>query len=101
MQEQAFSRFSRARPAPHERRARVVQPTPSRDARGRPFLTFAVDIRFGNADWRENDIVGCVYQGSGDIFVKRGDEYRPVAFLFGKNAEPVPGVCAAAAAAQG
>ena len=58
-------------------------------------MPFAVDVRFGGSEWRE-DIAGCVYQGSGDIFVKRGDGYRPAAFLFGKKAEPVEGVCEAA-----
>jgi hypothetical protein len=89
------SRFSRARQAPRERRARVIQASVSVDRRGRAFVPFAVDVRFGDA-WHENDIVGCVYRGGGELYVKRGDAYRPVAFLFGKNAEPVAGVCEAA-----
>jgi len=91
------SRFSRARPMPRERRARVIQSTAALDKSGRPFLPFAVDVRFGDS-WRENDIVGCVYKGSGELFVKRGDSYRPAAFLLGKAAEPVPGVCEVAPA---
>ncbi len=72
---------------------RVTQTTESRDKNGRTYLTFAVDARFGDAEWKENDIVGCVYKGSGEVFVQRGDSYRPAAFLLGKNVEPVPGVC--------
>jgi hypothetical protein len=95
--QQEGSRFSRARPAPRERRVRVTQATESRDGSGRAFLTFAVDVRFG-PEWRENDIVGCAYTGSGDLFVKRGDAYRAAAFLLGKNAPPVAGACEAAPA---
>jgi hypothetical protein len=80
---------------PRERRVRLTQATTSVDKRGRAFVPFAVDVRFGD-EWRQNDIVGCVYRGAGELFVKRGDAYRPAAFLFGKNAEPVAGVCEAA-----
>jgi len=62
------------------------------DKRGREFLSFAIDIRYGG-DWRENDAVGCVYRHTGDLFVKVGDEYRPAAYLLGKDVAPVPGVC--------
>ncbi len=91
------SRFSRARPPPRERRVRVTEATLTRDKGGRAFVGFAIDVRFGS-EWRRDDIVGCVYRESGDIFVKRGDAYRPAAFLLGKNVEPVAGVCQAAAA---
>jgi len=91
------SRFSRGRPPPRERRVRVTQSTGTPDKSGRPFLAFAIDVRFGSA-WHENDIVGCAYPGSGDLFVKKGDSYRPSAFLLGKNLEPVAGVCEAAPA---
>lgn len=89
-------RFSRARPAPIERRVRVLQSTTTLDKSGRAFVPFALDVRFGS-DWRE-DIAGCVYKGAGEIFVKKGDAYRPAAFLLGKNVEPVAGVCEAAPA---
>ena len=36
---------------------------------------------------------GCAYRESGELFVKIGDEYRPVASLLGKRVKPVPGVC--------
>ncbi len=94
------SRFSRARRPPSERRVRVTQAAQSLDKSGRPFMTFAVDIRFRGGEWREKDIVGCAYTTSGDMFVKVGDTYRSAAFLLGKTAEPVAGVCQAAPAAQ-
>jgi len=93
----ATSRFSRSRPPPHERRVRITQTAPSRDAQGREFMGFAVDIRFGD-DWQENDIVGCAYRGSGNLFIKRGDAYFPAVLLLGKEAQPVTGVCQAAPA---
>jgi hypothetical protein len=93
--ERESNRFSRARPAPRERRVRITSSTVSTDKSGRSFLPFAIDVRFGS-EWRENDIVGCVYTPKGDLFVKRGDAYRPAAFLLGENVEPVAGVCEAA-----
>ena len=93
--EKESNRFSRARPSPRERRVRITSSTLSNDKSGRPFLPFAIDVRFGQ-DWRENDIVGCVYTPKEDIFVKRGDSYRPAAFLLGENVDPVAGVCEAA-----
>jgi len=86
------SRFARSRPPPRERRVRVTQATVSLDKSGRSFVPFAVDVRFGS-EWRTNDIVGCVYRSTGELFVKRGDSYRPAAFLLGKNVDPVAGVC--------
>jgi hypothetical protein len=93
------SRFSRARLPPRERRVRVTQVTPSTDAAGRTFMTFAVDVRFGGDEWKQNDIVGCAYTKGGEIFVKRGDDFRPAAILLGKPADPVAGVCKSAARA--
>ena len=95
--EQESSRFSRSRPLPRARRVRVTSSTATPDKSGRQFVPFAVDVRFGAGEWRENDLVGCVYKGSGNLFVKKGDSYRPAAFLLGKNLEPVPGVCEAPA----
>ncbi len=88
--------FGRERPVPRERRARITAETLSVDKNGHSFVPFAIDVRFGSDEWHENDVVGCVYKGSGELFVKRGDEYRPAAFLFGKNVGPVSWVCEAA-----
>jgi hypothetical protein len=94
--EASTSRFSRARLPPRERRVRITQVTPTVDAGGRPFMAFAIDARWGTGEWHENDIVGCAYTTSGDIFVKRGDDFRPAAILLGKPADPASGVCKAA-----
>ena len=96
---QEDGRFSRSRPPPRERRVRILQTAVSRDKEGLPFVAFAIDVRFGG-EWHDNDILGCVYSGSGALFVKRGDAYRPAAFLLGKNVDPVPGVCEAAPQAR-
>jgi hypothetical protein len=85
-------RFSRSRPIPRERRVRVVQTTATLDKTGRAFVSFAIDVRFGS-EWHENDVVGCAYIGNGDLFVKKGDAFRPASFLLGKNEDPVAGVC--------
>lgn len=74
---------------------RILQSTTSSDKESRAFVPFVVDVRFGG-EWRE-DIRGCVYRASGDIFVKRGEAYRPAAFLFGKDVAPVADVCEVAA----
>jgi hypothetical protein len=44
----------------------------------------------------KDDILGCVYTGTGQIFVKNGDAYYPASLLLGEDVEPVPGVCEAA-----
>jgi hypothetical protein len=87
--------FSRSRPPPRERRVRVLQTSTTLDKNGHPFVPFAVDVRFGSDEWHENDIVGCAYAGSGKLYVKRGDAYRPASFLLGKNEDVVPSVCEA------
>ena len=87
--------FSRSRPPPRERRVRVLQTTATPDKSGHPFVPFAIDVRFGSSEWHENDIVGCTYQATGKIFVKRGDGFRPASFLLGKNEDAVAGVCEA------
>jgi hypothetical protein len=94
-QDNANARFSRVRLPPRERRVRVLSTTESVDKAGRTFVAFAIDARFGTDAWHENDIVGCAYTKTGDLFVKRGDSYRKASFLFGKASDPVAGVCEA------
>ena len=96
--ERAGSRFSRSRPPPHESRVRVTQTTLSRDMQGHDFVPFSVDVRFGAGNWQRDDIIGCVYRASGNLFVKRGDAYFPASLLLGKKVDPVSGVCQAAPA---
>ena len=76
---------------------RVPQTTLSRDAQGREFVPFAVDIRYGKGKW-QTDTVGCAYRTSGNLFVKIGDAYYPAVLLLGKQVDPVAAVCQSAAA---
>jgi hypothetical protein len=87
--------FSRSRPPPRTRRVRILRTTATIDKDGRSFVPFAIDVRFGSGEWRENDIVGCAYSPGGKLFVKRGDGYRAASFLLGKNEDAVAGVCEA------
>ena len=98
--ERTSSRFSRARPPPHERRVRVTQATVVRDKQGREFVPFSVDVRFGSGEWQLDDIVGCAYRASGNLFIQRGEAYFPAALLLGKKVEALPGACRAAAATR-
>lgn len=86
------SRFSRAAPAPRDRRVRVLDAAPAKDARGKEFRSFAVDARYkhfeDDAPWHEDAIVGCVYPADGAIYVKVGEDYRPAAMLLGKKKAP-------------
>lgn len=84
-------RFSRALPPPAERRVRILFTTTLRDARGRSFVPYATDARHGER-WSES-YRGCVYEKTGQVLVSVGPEYRPAAYLLGKNVEPVPGAC--------
>jgi hypothetical protein len=93
--QEAPSVFSRSRPPPRERRVRALKASLSVDKRERSFVPFAIDVRFGS-NWREADVLGCVYRRTGEIFVKVGDAYRPAAFLLGKDVAPVAGACEAA-----
>ena len=87
------SRFSRALPVARERRTRVLQTTAISDKSGRAFVPFEVDVRFAGGEWHNDDIVGCAYVGKGDLYVKRGEGYRPAEFLLGKVVDVVAGVC--------
>jgi hypothetical protein len=94
-QEEGRGRFSRGRPPPRERRVRVIQASTITDKRGHEFVPFAVDVRFGDGEWQKDDIVGCAYRKTGELFVKIGDGYRPSAFLLGKDEPPVTSACEA------
>ena len=100
--ERTGSRFSRASLPPQERRVRILDKQPRKDGVGADFVRFAVDARHGfhasasdnEAPWRLATITGCVYLGDSKVFVERGGEYRPAAFLLGKNVKAAPkGVC--------
>jgi hypothetical protein len=91
--EQRRSRFTRAPLPPEARRVRILDDQAHKDAAGAGFLRFAIDARHGSvavkAAWRLATITGCVYPDRNQIFVQRGDEYRPAAFLLGKNLKAV------------
>lgn len=93
--QQEKGRFSRARIGPTERRVRVEGDALTKARNGGSFVAFAIDSRYGQ-EWSSGDIEGCVYGGTGAIFVRVGEEYRPAAFLLGKNVEAVAGACQAA-----
>ena len=86
------SSFSRAAPAPHERRISVAEPKFLLDAKGRKFARYQVEARYGDT-WHPN-YAGCVYQGSGKVYVELGDEFYPVEAVLGEDVEAVSGVCA-------
>lgn len=96
-QESAGSRFSRARPMPHDRRVRVTSAILTQDKSGKAFLPYSIDVRYGG-DWTKDDIVGCVYPSSGDVYVKRGDTVYPAGLLLGKKVRVVEGACTTGAA---
>jgi zona occludens toxin (predicted ATPase) len=91
--ERNVSRFSRARLPPQDRRVRILDEQPRKDAQGSAFVRFAIDARHGiyaraaddESRWRLATITGCVYVDRNQVFVKNGDEYRAAAFLLGKN----------------
>jgi len=92
VRETKASRFSRARMPAQERRVRILDDHASKDAQGNGFVRFSIDARYGfhsaeaEAPWRLDTITGCAYLDRSQVFVKKGDEYRPAAFLLGKNA---------------
>ena len=90
-QESKRPAFSRAAPPPDERRVKVTATTFSTDAKGREFIPYVVDVRYGDS-WHSN-LQGCVYRGSGEVLVQLGDEFRPAAFLLGKEVAAVAGAC--------
>lgn len=91
--EQHRAMFSRAKVVPRERQARLTSTLTSTDASGRAFLPFTVEARWGG-DWKR-DFEGCVYPATDEVFVKKGDSFRPASFLTGKKSDAVTGVCEA------
>jgi hypothetical protein len=101
--EREQSKFSRARPAPAERRVRLLDEKPQQDSAGEAFLTFAIDTRHGWGDeedvhWTKAAITGCVYPDRGEVFIKRGKAFHPAAAALGKKTKAAPErTCQAAA----
>jgi hypothetical protein len=92
------SRFSRARMAPAERRARVLDVEV--DANGATFVRFAVDARSSSRQrWQPTTIVGCAYPARDEVFVVRSapgtgtgpgtvSDVRDASVLLGKKVTP-------------
>ena len=100
--EEHQSKFSRARPAPSERRVRVLDEKPQQDSAGNSFFAFSIDSRRGWGDdeslWHKDAITGCVYLDRGEVFIKRGKVFHPAAAAIGKKTKAAPsGTCTAAA----
>ncbi len=93
--EQRQSRLSRAMLPATARRVRVLDAAPQKDSEGKRFVTFAVDVRHGwdldgeegpdQARWQANEITGCGYPESGEVFIKRKGDYYGAAMLLGKK----------------
>ena len=87
-QEARRSRLSRAAIPARARTVRILDERARRDLRGSEFLAFSIDERHG---WQgavaKNAITGCVYPGSGDVFVKRGDSHYPAGLLLGQTSK--------------
>ena len=88
-------KFSRARPAPAERRVRL-EGKPQQDSAGATFLTFAIDERQGwsdasdDANWNKAKLTGCVYPELGDVYIKRGNAFHPAIAALGKKTKAAP-----------
>ena len=85
------SKFSRAALPPSQRRARATG-SPQRDATGLAFVPVTVEARYGlmpDDRWRM-EVTGCVYVATQEVFIKRGGQHRPAAFLLGKRTPPAP-----------
>jgi hypothetical protein len=104
--EGARSRYSRAASPAAERRLRLLDTEPVMDAKGSAFVRFAVDARYGLAvelrrdgggRWQQNAITGCVYPGSGEVYLRYGDAFRSAGVLLGrKTLRAASHVCRAA-----
>jgi hypothetical protein len=91
------SRFARARMPPSERRVRMTDGVLHADARGEAFSSFTVDIRWGS-QWNADLMTGCIYPGTGAIYVKQGEGYLDGSALMGKKASAAPPEACKAAA---
>lgn len=81
--EQNQGRFTRGRQPVQARRIRLLDSDPLKDADGKAFVTFAVDARRGR-----DTLTGCVYPGTGAVFVLRSGVYYPAASMLGKKTKP-------------
>ena len=89
---------------PSARRIRILDNSAQVDAKGHPFILFAIDESRGfaaekdvaDANWFKDTITGCVYPETGEVLVKRGEVYYPAAMLWGAPTPTAPtNVCQA------
>jgi len=79
----------------------MLDAAPIADAKGGVFVGFAVDARYGRGAgrWQEDVITGCVYAGTGKVYLRYGDAFRAAGVLLGKKIPPAAShVCRAAGA---
>lgn len=95
--ESVRSRFSRVVMPTPLLRVRMTAPAPQKDDQGADYVTFAVDSCRGfprnDKCWQAAAITGCVYPGSGQVFVQRGDRYYPADIMLGKRVDAAGTVC--------
>ena len=105
VKERRRARYSRAAMPPREARVRLQAHSPTPDANGAEFYTFAVDIRTsgkGRGRWSRAVMTGCTYPARGEVYVKRGRTYRNAGAFLGKRGADAPDTaCVAAAPATG
>jgi len=96
--EESRSRFSRAVSPPRARRIRILENALQADAKGHPFVPFAVDESRSyvlntdkdDANWFKDIITGCIYPETGEVMVRRGEVYYPSSMLLGASAPMAP-----------
>jgi hypothetical protein len=89
-------RFSRAAPVAVQRRVRVLDSVAKTDVRGKGFVRFAVDQRYGrneNATWEQDALLGCAYLEESKVFVQRGDDFLPASSMLGGDEKARTDVC--------
>jgi hypothetical protein len=89
-------RFSRAAPAPVERRVRVLDTEVQPDARGKKFVRFAIDVRHAWDEpdtWEKDSVLGCAYPSEQEVFVQHGSAYRAARSLLGQHEQEQASVC--------
>jgi hypothetical protein len=96
--EKKRSVFSRAPPQASERRVRILDAAPAKDGADRGYVRFAIDERWFDDEWSNDDLTGCVYVDDDQVFVDVGDAFRRAdAFFAGRagSKDDVPVVCRA------
>lgn len=94
--ERTQSRFSRSRMPALARQVRIVDTAPQKDGKGAAFWSFAVDAQSGydllaaKDNWRKNVMTGCVYPGSGTVYVLRSGAYYESGIMIGKKTKAAP-----------